>query len=73
MVYLVEMGEPVVLNKRQMGGGGGGGGRRVMVWGMIFANGKYMVGVAERKTEQRKLQTVAGREALPRIRREVDE
>ena len=26
-------GEPVVLNKRQMGGGG------VMVWGMIFANG----------------------------------
>ena len=28
-------GEPVVLNKRQMGGGGGG----VMVWDMIFVNG----------------------------------
>ena len=56
-------GEPVVLNKRQMGGGG------VMVWGMIFAN-IWLEWLKGRQNSQSYKQLL-DKKALPRIRREM--
>ena len=58
-------GEPVVLNKRQMGGGG------VMVWGMIFANGNIWLGWLKGRQNSESYKQLLDEKALPRIRREM--
>ena len=60
-------GEPVVLNKRQMGGGGGG----VMVWGMIFANGNIWLEWLKGRLNSKSYKQSLDELALPRIRREM--
>ena len=59
-------GEPVVLNKRQMGGGG-----VVMVWGMIFANGKIWLRWLKGRQNSESYKELLDEKALPRIRREM--
>ena len=59
-------GEPVVLNKRQMGGGGG-----VMVWGMIFANGNIWLEWLKGRQNSESYKQLLDEKALPRIRREM--
>ena len=58
-------GEPVVLNKRQMGGGG------VMVWGMIFANGNIWLERLKGRQNSESYKQLLDEKALPRIRREM--
>ena len=58
-------GEPVVLNKRQMGGGG------VMVWGMIFANGHIWLEWLKARQNSESYKQLLDEKALPRIRREM--
>ena len=58
-------GEPVVLNKRQMGGGG------VMVWGMIFANGNIWLEWLKGRQNSESYKQLLDEKALPRIRREM--
>ena len=58
-------GEPVVLNKRQMGGGG------VMVWGMIFANGNISLEWLKGRQNSESYKQLLDEKALPRIRREM--
>ena len=55
-------GEPVVLNKRQMGGGG------VMVWGMIFANGNIWLEWLKGRQNSESHKQFPDEKALPRIR-----
>ena len=59
------MGEPVVLNKRQMVGGG------VMVWGMIFANGNIWLEWLKGRQNSESYKQLLDEKALPRIRREM--
>ena len=59
-------GEPVVLNKRQIGGGGG-----VMVWGMIFGNGNIWLEWLKRRQNSKSYKQLLDEKALPRIRREM--
>ena len=61
-------GEPVVLNKRQMGGGGGGG---VMVWGMIFANGNIWLEWLKGRQNSESCKQLLDEKALPRVWREM--
>ena len=58
-------GGPVVLNKRQMGGG------RVMVWGMIFANGNIWLEWLKARQNSESYKQLLDEKALPRIRREM--
>ena len=58
-------GEPVVLNKWQMGGGG------VMVWGMIFANGNIWLEWLKGRQNSESYKQLLDEKALPRIRREM--
>ena len=58
-------GEPVVLNKRQMGGGG------VMVWGMIFANGNIWLEWLKGRQNSESYKHLLDEKAQPRIRREM--
>ena len=58
-------GEPVVLNKRQMGGG------VVMVWGMIFANGNIWLEWLKGRQNSESYKQLLDEKALPRIRREM--
>ena len=58
-------GEPVVLNKRQMGRGG------VMVWGMIFANGNIWLEWLKGRQNSKSYKQLLDEKALPRIRREM--
>ena len=58
-------GEPVVLNKQQMGGGG------VMVWGMIFANGNIWLEWLKGRQNSKSYKQLLEEKALPRIRREM--
>ena len=62
---LGQKGEPVVLNKRQMGGGG------VMVWGMIFANGNIRLEWLKGQQNSESYKQLLDEKALPRIRREM--
>ena len=57
-------GEPVVLNKRQMGGG-------VMVWGMIFANGNIRLEWLKGRQNSESYKQLLDEKALLRIRREM--
>ena len=57
-------GEPVVLNKRQMGGG-------VMVWGMIFANGNIWLEWLKGRQNSESYKQLLDEKTLPRIRREM--
>ena len=57
-------GEPVVLNKRQIGG-------EVMVWGMIFANGKIWLEWLKGRQNSKSYKQLLDEKALPRIRREM--
>ena len=57
-------GEPVVLNKRQMGGG-------VMFWGMIFANGNIWLEWLKGRQNSESYKQLLDEKALPRIRREM--
>ena len=59
-------GEPVVLNKQQMGGGEGGG---VMVWGVIFANGNIWLEWLKGRQNSESYKQLLDEKALPRIRR----
>ena len=65
MVYLVVKGEPVVLNKQQIGGGG------VMVWSMIFANGNIWLEWLKGRQNSESYKQLLDEKALPRIRREM--
>ena len=58
-------GEPVVLNKRQIGGGG------VMVWGMIFAHGNIWLEWLKGWQNSESYKQLLDEKALPRIRREM--
>ena len=58
-------GEPVVLNKRQMGGGG------VMVWGMIFANGNIWLEWLKGLQSSESYKQLLDEKALTRTRREM--
>ena len=58
-------GEPVVLNKRQMGGGG------VMVWGMIFAKGNIWLEWLKGRQTSESYKQLLDEKARPRIRREM--
>ena len=59
-------GEPVVLNKRQMGGGG-----EVMVRGMIFANGNIWLEWLKGRQNSESYKQLLDEKAQPRIRREM--
>ena len=56
-------GEPVVLNKRQMGGGGG-----VMVWGTIFANGNIWLEWLKGRQNSESYNQLLDEKALPKTR-----
>ena len=58
-------GEPVVLNKQQMGG------RGVMVWGMIFANGNIWLEWLKGRQNSESYKQLLDEKALPSIRREM--
>ena len=58
-------GEPVVLNKRQMGGGW------VMVWGIIFINGNIWLEWLKGRQNSESYKQLLDEKLQPRIRREM--
>lgn len=58
-------GEPVILNKRQMGGGG------VMVWGMVFPNGNLWLEWLKGRQNSLSYRELLEKRALPLIEKEM--